>query len=193
MLVAPKCAELHPTLQCVVRSLLLLVRLSLPILGSPHCSMHSRSLSPGGARIRHLEPGLHSVPDGVRPHALQVGIRAGGEGSHGGGVEGSCGVLEGPASGDFPTSCPHTGLPLCVQSTLHPPTPEECHRFSPCCPPPSCSHLPFIQKMHAIIDAGHRIAFPPLKNAALLDVIERCLDRNPRSRITMQVGEWGPG
>ncbi|KAI7845303.1 hypothetical protein COHA_001145 [Chlorella ohadii] len=48
------------------------------------------------------------------------------------------------------------------------------------------SHLPFIQKMHAIIDAGHRIAFPPLKNAALLDVIQRCLDRNPRSRITMQ-------
>ncbi|PRW45719.1 hypothetical protein C2E21_5938 [Chlorella sorokiniana] len=48
------------------------------------------------------------------------------------------------------------------------------------------SHLPFIQKMHAIIDAGHRIVFPPLKNAALLDVIQRCLDRNPRSRITMQ-------
>lgn len=51
------------------------------------------------------------------------------------------------------------------------------------------SHLPFIQKMHAIIDAGHRIAFLPLKNAALLDVIQRCLDRNPRSRITMQVGQ----
>ena len=49
------------------------------------------------------------------------------------------------------------------------------------------SHLPFIQKMHAIIDAGHRIAFPPLRNAALGDVIQRCLDRNPRTRITMQV------
>lgn len=48
------------------------------------------------------------------------------------------------------------------------------------------SHLPFIQKMHAIIDPGHRVSFPPLRNAALLDVIQRCLDRNPRSRISMQ-------
>ncbi|PSC73666.1 hypothetical protein C2E20_3077 [Micractinium conductrix] len=48
------------------------------------------------------------------------------------------------------------------------------------------SHMPFIQKMHAIIDSNHRVAFPPIKNAALLDVIQRCLDRNPRSRITMQ-------
>ena len=46
--------------------------------------------------------------------------------------------------------------------------------------------MPFIQKMHANIDSNHRVAFPPIKNAALLDVIQRCLDRNPRSRITMQ-------
>ena len=51
-----------------------------------------------------------------------------------------------------------------------------------------CSHLPFIQKMHAIIDTNHRIAFPPLPNAALLDAIQRCLDRNPRTRIGMQAG-----
>lgn len=60
-------------------------------------------------------------------------------------------------------------------------------------PAPPHSHLPFIQKMHAIIDPGHRIAFPPLHNTALLDVIQRCLDRNPRSRITMQVRPAGCG
>jgi serine/threonine-protein kinase TTK/MPS1 len=47
------------------------------------------------------------------------------------------------------------------------------------------AHLPFIQKMHAITNDRHVIEFPPLKNAALLDVIKRCLDRNPRTRITM--------
>lgn len=64
----------------------------------------------------------------------------------------------------------------------HHPEPAHMHSL------PTCSHLPFIQKMHAIIDTGHRIAFPPLRNSALLDVIQRCLDRNPRSRISMQVG-----
>ena len=46
--------------------------------------------------------------------------------------------------------------------------------------------------MHAIIDTNHRIAFPPLPNAALLSAIQRCLDRDPRTRIGMQVGgvEW---
>jgi len=47
------------------------------------------------------------------------------------------------------------------------------------------AHLPFIQKMHAITNDRHQIDFPPMKDAALLDVIQRCLDRNPRSRITM--------
>ena len=58
-------------------------------------------------------------------------------------------------------------------------------------PTPGCSHLPFIQKMQAIIDPGHAIAFPPLENAALADVLRRCLDRNPRTRIPMQVCVWG--
>ena len=49
------------------------------------------------------------------------------------------------------------------------------------------SAYPFIQKMHAITDPGHRIDFPPLQNGALLDAMRRCLDRNPRTRITMQV------
>lgn len=47
------------------------------------------------------------------------------------------------------------------------------------------AHLPFIQKMHAITDSNHSIHFPPLRNAALLDVIRKCLDRDPKTRITM--------
>ena len=50
------------------------------------------------------------------------------------------------------------------------------------------SALAFIQKMHAITDPSHRIAMPALRNRALADVIQRCLDRNARTRITMQVG-----
>ncbi len=50
------------------------------------------------------------------------------------------------------------------------------------------SALAFIQKMHAITDPGYRIAFAPIKNAALADTIKRCLDRSPRTRIQMQVG-----
>lgn len=49
------------------------------------------------------------------------------------------------------------------------------------------SALAFIQKMHAITDPNHRIAMGPLRNRALADVIQRCLDRNARTRITMQV------
>lgn len=47
------------------------------------------------------------------------------------------------------------------------------------------AQLPFIQKMHAITDPHHSIHFPPLRNRALLDVIQRCLDRDPKSRIIM--------
>lgn len=47
------------------------------------------------------------------------------------------------------------------------------------------AHLPFIQKMHAIIDEKHDIKFPPLANPYLLHVIKRCLVRHPKSRITM--------
>lgn len=49
------------------------------------------------------------------------------------------------------------------------------------------SHLPFIQKMHAITDPTHTVSFPPVANPHLLNVMQRCLDRNPRTRITMQV------
>ena len=47
--------------------------------------------------------------------------------------------------------------------------------------------FPFIQKMHAITDPGHTIDMPPLPNAALMDVLRRCLDRSARARITMEV------
>ncbi len=48
------------------------------------------------------------------------------------------------------------------------------------------AHLPFIQKMHAIIDDMYEIAFPPIANPHLLDVIKRCLHRQPKQRITME-------
>ncbi|RMZ52746.1 hypothetical protein APUTEX25_000865 [Auxenochlorella protothecoides] len=48
------------------------------------------------------------------------------------------------------------------------------------------SHLPFIQKMHAIIDPSHAIAFPPLPNPALAEVLRRCLVRDPKTRISMR-------
>lgn len=47
--------------------------------------------------------------------------------------------------------------------------------------------LPFVAKMHAITDPGHAIAFPPLTDHALMDVLQRCLLRNARARITMPV------
>jgi serine/threonine-protein kinase TTK/MPS1 len=52
------------------------------------------------------------------------------------------------------------------------------------------AHMPFIQKMHAITDDRHAIAFPRVpgpagSNAALADVLRRTLDRNPRTRITI--------
>ena len=47
------------------------------------------------------------------------------------------------------------------------------------------SHLAFIQKLHAITDPNHKINFPELPNAQLVNTIKRCLDRNPSTRITM--------
>lgn len=47
------------------------------------------------------------------------------------------------------------------------------------------SHLPFIQKLHAITDNSHEISFPAVPNPHAMDVMKRCLDRNPRKRITI--------
>eukprot|EP00963_Diacronema_lutheri_P001203 scaffold76_cov363-Pavlova_lutheri.AAC.15 len=47
------------------------------------------------------------------------------------------------------------------------------------------SHLPFIQKLHAITDNSHEISFPAVPNPHAMDVMKRCLDRNPKRRITI--------
>lgn len=55
-------------------------------------------------------------------------------------------------------------------------------------------HTPFskingmIQKLHAITDPRHKIAFPPLPvdNPALIDLMQRCLERDPRKRIAVK-------
>ena len=47
------------------------------------------------------------------------------------------------------------------------------------------SHLQFIQKLHPITDPNHLISFPELQDTSLMDVLKRCLDRNPKTRIGM--------
>ncbi|XP_041845163.1 dual specificity protein kinase Ttk [Melanotaenia boesemani] len=42
-----------------------------------------------------------------------------------------------------------------------------------------------IAKLHAIIDPTHKIEFPDISEKDLLDVLERCLVRNPRERISI--------
>lgn len=48
------------------------------------------------------------------------------------------------------------------------------------------AHLPFIQKMHAITDDRHHVEFPMFANSALMELMQRCLDRNPKTRISMK-------
>lgn len=42
-----------------------------------------------------------------------------------------------------------------------------------------------ISKLHAIIDPSHEIEFPEISEKDLLDVLKRCLVRNPRERISI--------
>ncbi|XP_071758524.1 dual specificity protein kinase Ttk [Centroberyx gerrardi] len=42
-----------------------------------------------------------------------------------------------------------------------------------------------ITKLHAIIDPSHKIEFPDISERDLLDVLKRCLVRNPRERISI--------
>ncbi|XP_068425973.1 dual specificity protein kinase Ttk [Clinocottus analis] len=42
-----------------------------------------------------------------------------------------------------------------------------------------------IAKLHAIIDPSHRVEFPDIAEKDLLDVLKRCLIRNPRERISI--------
>ena len=44
------------------------------------------------------------------------------------------------------------------------------------------SHLAMIQKLQAIVNPRHRIDFPPIRNAALLDTITSTLQRDARAR-----------
>jgi hypothetical protein len=45
--------------------------------------------------------------------------------------------------------------------------------------------LPLIAKLHAIVDAGYVIPFPPCPDAALLGVMQACLQRTPSQRPTI--------
>ena len=47
--------------------------------------------------------------------------------------------------------------------------------------------LPFVPKMHAIVDPRHAVSFPDIGDPALVEAMQKCLDRNPATRITMQV------
>jgi serine/threonine-protein kinase TTK/MPS1 len=54
------------------------------------------------------------------------------------------------------------------------------------------AELPFLQKMHAICDDKYSVKYPTCPNPDALDVIQRCLDRDPKTRIGMPVrlGGW---
>lgn len=47
--------------------------------------------------------------------------------------------------------------------------------------------IPFIPKMNAICNPGHVIRFASCANPAAADAMARCLDREPRTRITIPV------
>jgi len=49
--------------------------------------------------------------------------------------------------------------------------------------------LPFVPKMHAICNSDYRVTYPELSNKDLMNVMQRCLDRDPKTRITLQVKE----
>jgi serine/threonine-protein kinase TTK/MPS1 len=49
------------------------------------------------------------------------------------------------------------------------------------------AELPFLPKMHAICNPQHQVAYPALANTDLMDVMRRCLDRDPKTRISLQV------
>jgi hypothetical protein len=47
------------------------------------------------------------------------------------------------------------------------------------------AELPLIAKLHAIVDPGYVIPFPPCSDAALLQVMRACLQRTPSQRPTI--------
>lgn len=72
-------------------------------------------------------------------------------------------------------------LSPCACLLFSPPThPHPTHRTP-------FADLPFVPKMHAICNPHHVVSYPDLSNKDLLDVMRRCLDRDPKTRITLQV------
>ncbi|KAJ3009824.1 UNVERIFIED_CONTAM: hypothetical protein HDU68_002469 [Siphonaria sp. JEL0065] len=50
---------------------------------------------------------------------------------------------------------------------------------------PPFSALPIVQKLNAIVDPNFQISFPDVKDAALLQVLKSCLNRDPKARMTI--------
>lgn len=51
--------------------------------------------------------------------------------------------------------------------------------------------LPFIPKMNAICNPQYRVAYGSCSNPAAIDAMLKCLDRDPRTRITIEVRVLG--
>eukprot|EP00842_Homolaphlyctis_polyrhiza_P001963 jgi/Hompol1/2768/HPOL_001550-RA len=52
--------------------------------------------------------------------------------------------------------------------------------------PPFGLYKTLVQKMQAIVNPDHRIAYPECKHPILVDIIKCCLKRNPKQRSTIQ-------
>jgi hypothetical protein len=53
------------------------------------------------------------------------------------------------------------------------------------------AELAFVQKMHAICEPRYAIAYPPVSNPDVVHLIQRCLDRDPKTRADMEVRGGG--
>jgi serine/threonine protein kinase len=51
--------------------------------------------------------------------------------------------------------------------------------------PPFGSLTSMIKKLHAIVDAEYKIPFPPCNFPFAEEVLQRCLDRDPKKRLTI--------
>lgn len=50
---------------------------------------------------------------------------------------------------------------------------------------PPFSHMNMIQKLQAIINPHHQIQFPKVVNPFLMEVMQSCLQRDPKKRMTI--------
>ncbi|KAL5036851.1 Serine/threonine kinase mps1 [Batrachochytrium dendrobatidis] len=51
---------------------------------------------------------------------------------------------------------------------------------------PPFGHMSLIQKLHSIVDPKHKIIYPPTEDTMLPLIIQSCLQRNPKLRLTIQ-------